>query len=67
MHPFGAAVTPVFFLPDGNNFLESVDEESSGIERLMSMGATDCNGNADIAQFEMSQAMFDATLDNRPA
>ena len=34
MNPFRAAVGPVFFLPDGHEFLETVDGEAAGLERL---------------------------------
>ena len=67
MDPLSRSVAPIFFLPDRHNFFEPVDEESSRVERLMSMRATDGNRNTDIAEFQVSQPMHDSRLDHRPA
>ena len=67
MHPFGAAVDPVFFFPDWDDFLQPVNQESSRIERLVSMGTTHGHGDADIAKLKMSQPMHDYRFDDGPA
>lgn len=66
MHPFRAAVRPVFFLPDRDQNFQLVDQELSSFEGLVAMRSTDSHGNADITQFQMAQAMDYSGIDDRP-
>src|SRR5262249_44876051 len=67
MNPFRRSVRPMFLFPNGNQLLEPIDGMAAGVEGLMAMRATDGNGNADFADFQVAQAMFDDDLAHGPA
>src|SRR4051812_38752559 len=46
--PLDAAVGPVFFLPDGHEFLKAVDGVAAGVERLAAVRAADGDGHAHL-------------------
>ncbi len=67
MHPFGAAVGPVFFLPDRDDLFNAVHEPLPGCEGGTAMGATDSHSHGDVAEFQVPQPVDDGGADDRPA
>ena len=67
MNPFRRAVGPVFFLPDRHQFLEPVDGVAARLERLGAVRTADRDRDADLADFQMAQAMHQHDLADRPA
>src|SRR5262245_16302620 len=66
MHPFGRAVGPVFFLPDGDDLFQAVDQVLTRLEGLLAMRRADSDGDADVPQFQPAEAMHDRRIHHRP-
>ena len=67
MDPFGRAVGPVLFLPDGYEFLQAVDGVAARLECFAAMRATYGHGNADFADLQTAQSMNHGDVADRPA
>src|SRR5262249_9702604 len=65
--PLGAAVVPVFLLPDGHQFLEPVDGVTTRLERLAAVRAADGDGDAHLADFQMPEPVDHDHLADGPA
>ncbi len=57
LYPFGRAVGPILFLPDGHDLFERVDQPLASLERLAAMGGADGDGDGGFAQFQTSDAV----------
>src|SRR3981081_1036127 len=67
VYPFGAAVGPVFLLPDRHELLQPVNDVTARLERLGSVWTADRHRDADIADVEMAEAVFEDDIADRPA
>ena len=57
MHPFRAAVGPVLSLPNRHELLQAIDGVPAGVKGFIAVRATDGDGDADLAQAHVSEAM----------
>ena len=67
MYPLAAAVRPVLSFPDGNDFLDAVNEPLGSLEGRLAVGGADGDGHAGLANRHGSQAMHHRAIDQRPA
>ena len=66
MNPLGGPILEILFFPDWHDFLERVNQESSGFESLDPVRTTDGHGNTNVTQFEMSEPVDDSTSGDGP-
>jgi len=64
MLPFFASIAEAFLFPDGDTEFEGIDEPLSCGEGFGAVGCADCDGDADIAQFQRSDTMENADFNN---
>ncbi len=66
VNPLAGPVGPVFTFPNGDNFLDRIDQPLAGGEGFASMCAADGHRDAGFAHFQMSQAVHDGAMDKGP-
>src|SRR5689334_12702031 len=66
MHPFGGAIGPVFFFPDGYDLFQAVDQVLPRLESLLAMRRADSDCDAHVPQLQPTEAMYDRRVHDRP-
>src|SRR5687768_16580184 len=67
VHPLGAAVGPVLFLPDRHDFLEAVDGVAARLERFGPVRTADGDRHAHLSDLQMTEPMDQGHLADGPA
>lgn len=65
IHPARIAIDVVLFLPDRQTYFDLIDDEATGLERLVPMGRGNTNPYRTLTEFKQADAMHAAGIEIR--